>query len=88
MRILGIDPGIKNLGWGIVEGQKQKLTHIESGIFNPETENLHEKLFEIYNYVRDIILEHSPEIVALESVFISKNPRNTLRLGEVRAACT
>lgn len=85
-RVLGIDPGIKNLGWGIIEGTKNRVAHVDSGVFNPTDSELSIKLFEIHNFIGELIIEFSPELVAIESVFVSKNVRNTLRLGEVRAA--
>lgn len=87
MRVLGIDPGIKNLGWGIVEGEKRKLAHVDSGIFSPNAvDDLGEKLYDIFLFIVGLLDEYQPDFVAIESVFVSKNPRNTLRLGEVRAA--
>ena len=87
MKVLGIDPGIKNLGWGIIEGEKRKLDHLESGIFCPDkTDDLGDKLLAIHNFLLELIDSYEPDLVAIESVFVSKNPRNTLRLGEVRAA--
>lgn len=87
MKVLGIDPGIKNLGWAIVDGENRKVAHVDSGVFSPKrSDELGAKLLAIYDFIIEKIEEHKPEHVALESVFVSKNPRNTLRLGEVRAA--
>ncbi|MFP4460256.1 MAG: crossover junction endodeoxyribonuclease RuvC [Candidatus Zixiibacteriota bacterium] len=87
MRVLGIDPGIKNLGWGIVEGEKRKIHHLDSGVFSPtRSDDLGEKLLAIFDFLCEKIEQYQPDLVAIESVFVSKNPRNTLRLGEVRAA--
>lgn len=87
MKVLGIDPGIKNLGWAIIDGENRKVAHVDSGVFSPHrSDELGEKLLAIHDFINKIIEDYKPEHVAIESVFVSKNPRNTLRLGEVRAA--
>ena len=86
MRILGIDPGINNLGWAIIDGESRNPVHIDSGIFKPVGEEIADKLFSIFEFTVEIIDKYKPHSIALESVFVSKNPKSTLRLGEVRAS--
>jgi crossover junction endodeoxyribonuclease RuvC len=87
MLVLGIDPGIENLGWGIIEGQGNRLCHIDSGVLHPSKGlSPHEKLYEIHVFSKELFKSFEPGLLAIESVFVSKNIHNTLRLGEVRAS--
>ncbi len=86
MRILGIDPGINNLGWAVVEGESRNPVHVDSGVFCPKERKINIRLVSIHRFVLELIERYRPESIALESVFVSMNPRSTLRLGEVRAA--
>jgi len=86
VRILGVDPGINNLGWAIVEGSGRSPHHVASGIFSPTDKDTNSKLLSIFKAVEEMLRVYQPERVALESVFVNKNAQSTLRLGEVRAA--
>ena len=85
MRILGIDPGSRITGYGIIESQGNRLRHIDNGIIatNP-TAPLATRLQTIYEGVARVIAEFAPEAMAIEQVFLAKNPQAALVLGHAR----
>ncbi len=83
MRVLGIDPGTQVMGYGIVEEDKGELGHIGDGIISPPGE-LPERLKGLYDGLLEVIRTYSPEVVAMESPFFSKNVLSTLKLGQVQ----
>jgi len=85
MRILGIDPGSRITGYGMIESQGNRLRHIDNGIIatHPK-EPLALRLKTIYDGVARIIAEHRPEAVAVEQIFLASNPQAALVLGHAR----
>ena len=87
MRILGIDPGSRTTGYGLIETQGNRLRHIDNGIIATQaTATLADRLKIIYDGVVRIIGEFAPEVVAVEQVFLAKNPHAALVLGHARGA--
>ena len=85
-RILGIDPGSRVTGYGVIESDGSKSVHIASGCIRLEQEALPERLGEIFRAVSLIIAEYAPTEMAVEEVFVSKNPSSALKLGHARGA--
>ena len=85
MRILGIDPGSRTTGYGLVDCEGNRLRHVDNGIIatNP-TAALALRLKTIYDGVARIIAEFAPAVVAIEQVFLAKNPQAALVLGHAR----
>jgi crossover junction endodeoxyribonuclease RuvC len=85
MRILGIDPGSRTTGYGMVDSQGNRLRHIDNGIVttNPQ-DPLAQRLKAIYDGVTRIIALHQPEVVAVEQIFLARNPQSALILGHAR----
>jgi len=83
-RILGIDPGSIITGWGVVEGDHQRLTHIDNGGIFTRNKEFHCRLREIHDGLQKVIYEYRPTHVALEQVFMSKNAQSALKLGQAR----
>jgi crossover junction endodeoxyribonuclease RuvC len=85
MRILGIDPGSRITGYGLIDSQGNRLRHIDNGIIatNP-TAPLADRLKVIYEGINRVIGEFAPEAVAIEQVFLAKNPQAALVLGHAR----
>lgn len=85
MIILGIDPGSRTTGYGMVDSQGNRLRHIDNGIVatNPK-DPLAQRLKAIYDGVTRIITVHQPEVVAVEQIFLAKNPQAALILGHAR----
>lgn len=87
MIVLGLDPGIRHTGYGIIAGEKQKLSLIDTGVISPkQKQDLSEKISYIYNQIVELIKKYSPEEAAIEDVFMSVNIRSALILGHARGA--
>jgi crossover junction endodeoxyribonuclease RuvC len=87
MRILGIDPGSVVTGYGLIEGQAGRMTHVENGgIFPPPKRPLSERIFYLFDQVQSLLHKFTPEAVAIEDIFIAKNVSSTLKLGHARGA--
>jgi len=84
VRILGIDPGLRVTGFGIVERSGQKLTYVTSGRIRTPDADLARRLKVILDGLGAVIAEHRPAQVALEKVFVNVNPQSTLALGQAR----
>lgn len=85
-RILGIDPGSRITGYGVIESDGRKSVHIASGCIKLASGGLPERLGEIYRALTQVILDYGPSEMAVEEVFVSKNPSSALKLGHARGA--
>ena len=88
MRILGIDPGLTQTGFGIINVGGKEPILIDYGVIKPPNANysLAQRLNTIYNDLIKIIEEYKPSIMAIEDIFYSKNVKSTLLLGHARAS--
>ena len=87
VRILGIDPGLRVTGFGVLEIAGQKLTYVTSGrIRTADTGELPERIRTILEGLSRVIAELKPQQVAVEKVFVNINPQSTLLLGQARGA--
>jgi crossover junction endodeoxyribonuclease RuvC len=86
MKILGIDPGLRTTGFGIIEKQGNKLGYIASGTIKTPDADLPQRLKTILAGVSEIIRTYSPDCAAIEKVFVNVNPQSTLLLGQARGA--
>ncbi len=86
MRILGIDPGLRITGFGVLDKVGQQLHYIASGCIKTQDGELPERLKEILDSLGDVIAQHQPQQVAVEKVFVNVNPQSTLLLGQARGA--
>ncbi len=86
MRILGIDPGSRTTGFGFIEVRQNKTVCIAHGVIRTGAGDFPDRLGVIFSGIRDLLREHQPDQVAIESVFISKNPSSALKLGQARGA--
>ncbi len=85
MRILGIDPGTRITGYGIIDVEGNRLRHVDNGIVKTRSsEPLPLRLKAIYDGLTMVLREFSPEAVAIEQVFLAKNPKAALTLGHAR----
>lgn len=86
-RILGIDPGSRRTGFGVIEVVGVKERYLTSGIIRlPDKAPLSERLKIIYAGVSEIIAETKPDLMAVEEVFFARDPRAALKLGQARGA--
>ncbi len=85
VRILGIDPGLRNTGWGIIESDGMRLIHKESGtITSPSQASLPERLMVLHDGLAEVIRHWAPDEAAVEQTFVNKNGATTLKLGQAR----
>ncbi len=85
-RILGIDPGLRITGFGILDQSGKQLRYVTSGCIKTPDASLPERLKTILNSLTEIIQQHQPQQVAVEQVFVNVNPKSTLLLGQARGA--
>ena len=86
IRILGIDPGLRVTGFGVIDKVGQQLHYVASGCIKTPVGELPERLKSILNSLGEVIAQHNPEQVAVEKVFVNVNPQSTLLLGQARGA--
>jgi len=84
LRILGIDPGLRSTGYGVVECVGNQLFYIASGCVRAEGDALPSRLKTILDGLHQVIALHAPQQVAIEHVFVNVNPKSTLLLGQAR----
>ncbi|MDP2668704.1 MAG: crossover junction endodeoxyribonuclease RuvC [bacterium] len=84
-RILGVDPGIERLGWGLVEKNGGKYTRIDSGVKRTsKNKPVSDRLWEIYQFLDELIIKEKPSELSTEKLFFAKNVKTALVIGEVR----
>ena len=84
-RLLGLDPGLGTTGWGLIQADGNRLSHIANGQLKTDTAApLPNRLADIARQLETLIAEHAPEGAAVEEVFVNKNPQSTLKLGQAR----
>lgn len=85
MRIIGIDPGTRITGYGLVEKIGNRLVHIDNGaIYTRADAPLSDRLKTIYNELCRVIADYSPALMAVERIFVAKNALSALKLGHAR----
>jgi crossover junction endodeoxyribonuclease RuvC len=85
VRIIGIDPGLRNTGWGIIESEGSKLTYVADGSVHSEADaELATRLLQIHSQLVAVIAAYQPDEAAIEETFVNKDARATLKLGQAR----
>lgn len=87
MKILGIDPGLRKTGFGIIEILNNKPKYVVSGIITPDTNlSLDKRLTVIASSLQELINQYNPNLASIEKVFVNTNPSSTLLLGQARGS--
>lgn len=87
MRILGIDPALTCLGWGVIESNSPKINYVHSGLIKTKpSEKMWNRLAYISASIEGVISLYKPDMIAMEETFVNKNPTTSLKLGYVRGA--
>ncbi|MFA7059284.1 MAG: crossover junction endodeoxyribonuclease RuvC [Pedobacter sp.] len=87
MRVLGIDPGSRITGYGIVEQSGNRLVHVDNGaIFTDNATDFPGRLLRIFDGLSSVIAQYQPDEVAVENIFFSTNAQSALKLGQARGA--
>ena len=85
MRVLGVDPGLRNMGWGIIEVSGSRIVHVANGICHSSGEDLAMRLLSLYHQMTDVVSNLAPDMAAVEQTFVNKDAVATLKLGQARA---
>src|SRR5579863_4613363 len=86
VRVLGIDPGSQRMGFGVLDAVGARLTYVASGVIRTEKGEFADRLCEIFRCVQTLIAQYQPHEIAIEKVFVNRNPDSALKLGQARGA--
>lgn len=84
MRVLGIDPGLRNMGWGVIEVAGSRLSHVANGICHSSGDDLGSRLLSLYEQLTEVLTHYRPQAAAVEQTFVNKDAAGTLKLGQAR----
>ena len=85
IRILGIDPGLRRTGWGVIETEGSKLVFVACGtVVSDDKEELSRRLVAIHDGLQAVVAAHRPDEAAVEATFVNKDAVATLKLGQAR----
>lgn len=84
MRILGIDPGLRHMGWGVIDVVGPRLSHVANGVCRSGEGSLAERLLALHAALAEVVARFAPAAAAVEQTFVNKDPAGTLKLGQAR----
>jgi len=85
MRVLGIDPGLRTLGWGVIDSDSGRVTHVANGLCQTDGKApLSQRLLSLHTQLTDVVLRLSPDAAAVEQTFVNRDGAGTLKLGQAR----
>ena len=90
MKILGIDPGLQTTGFGVIDAEGTSLRYVASGTITTthlDRGDLPARLKVLFDGIGELVARYSPDVAAVEIVFVNTNPQATLLLGQARGAC-
>lgn len=86
VRVLGIDPGSQRTGFGVLDATGTRLTYVASGVIRTSQADFATRLCEIFRCMQTIVTRYQPHEIAIEKVFVNRNPDSALKLGQARGA--
>ncbi len=87
VRIIGLDPGLRNTGWGVIEAEGSRLIYVADGAVHSDADApLAERLLQIHTQVLEVLRQYAPDEAAVEETFVNSDARATLKLGQARGA--
>ncbi len=85
MRVIGLDPGLRRTGWGVIDVDGTRLGHVANGTVESDASlDLASRLVQLYEGLRRVLEAHGPGEAAVEATLVNKNPTSTLKLGVAR----
>jgi crossover junction endodeoxyribonuclease RuvC len=85
IRILGVDPGLRNTGWGLIEAAGSRLSFVACGSIQTDAKtSLAERLASIHRSLSGLVEREGPQEAAIEETFVNRDPQSTLKLGQAR----
>ncbi|SOH93031.1 Holliday junction endonuclease RuvC [Monaibacterium marinum] len=85
MRVLGIDPGLRKMGWGIIDVSGTRLAHVANGVCTGDGTDLANRLCALFAQLQVVLDGYKPDCAAVEHTFVNKDAAGTLKLGQARA---
>ncbi len=87
MRVIGLDPGLRRTGWGVIDVAGSRLGHVANGVVeSDQTRDLASRLVQLYEGLQRVLEAYGPGEAAVEATLVNKNPTSTLKLGVARGA--
>jgi crossover junction endodeoxyribonuclease RuvC len=86
IRVLGIDPGSQRTGFGVLDAVGTRLTYVASGVIRTGQGDFAARLCEIFRCMQTVVSQYQPHEIAIEKVFVNRNPDSALKLGQARGA--
>tara|TARA_B110000902_G_C14100416_1_gene510428 strand:- start:343 stop:879 length:537 start_codon:yes stop_codon:yes gene_type:complete len=83
-RVLGIDPGLRNMGWGVIDVDGPRVRHVANGVIHSTGDDLAVRLLSLYLGLTEIVERYAPQTAAVEQTFVNKDGAGTLKLGQAR----
>lgn len=84
MRVIGIDPGLRNLGWGVIDTDGARMSHVANGVVHGVGSALAERLLALHSGLTEIMARFAPDTAAVEQTFVNRDGAGTLKLGQAR----
>ena len=84
MRVIGIDPGLRNLGWGVLDMTGNRLSHVANGVCRSGEGDLGQRLLALHAQLTEVLTRFAPDSAAVEQTFVNKDGVATLKLGQAR----
>lgn len=85
MRIIGIDPGLRRTGWGVLDVASGQVSHVANGVCASQGQALSDRLLSLFTALEQVFAAWSPDAAAVEQTFVNKDAAGTLKLGQARA---
>ncbi|MEM1314389.1 MAG: crossover junction endodeoxyribonuclease RuvC [Pseudomonadota bacterium] len=85
MRVIGLDPGLRRTGWGVIETSGSKVRHVANGVCESRGDDLASRLLSLHGQISEVLAAHAPLQAAVEHTFVNKDAAGTLKLGQARA---
>ncbi|WP_116132419.1 crossover junction endodeoxyribonuclease RuvC [Tropicimonas sp. IMCC34043] len=84
MRVIGIDPGLRTTGWGMIDVQGARISHVANGLCRSEGDDLGGRLLSLFDQLTEVVTRFRPESAAVEQTFVNRDGAGTLKLGQAR----
>lgn len=84
LKVIGIDPGLRNLGWGIISVSGSRISHVANGQCQGTGQAMSDRLLALHAALTAVFAEHAPDCAAVEQVFVNSSGASTLKLGQAR----
>lgn len=85
MRLIGLDPGLRHTGWGVIDADANRLSHVANGVVGSDQSlGLAERLVQLHEALKRVLETHGPDEAAVEASLVNKNPTSSLKLGVAR----